>query len=66
MSIVTVALLFCVINLTGCLPTHRVQKRATLAEIVGDLTVEEPGIINENCKSFTATVVQLEITTALR
>lgn len=29
---------------------HVVQKRATLEEIVGDLTAEAPGILNEDSK----------------
>ena len=29
---------------------HVVQKRATLQDILGDLTAEEPGILNEDSK----------------
>ena len=31
-------------------PQHLLQKRATLEDIVGDLTAEAPGILNEDSK----------------
>ena len=44
--------LCCFISLAVCKPVHMRQKRATLAETVGDLTAAQSGIINENGNSL--------------
>lgn len=43
------ALCIC-ISLVGCRPLHIRQKRTTKEDIVGDLTAEEAGILNQDCK----------------
>ena len=36
--------------LVGAKPAHEVQKRATVAEVLGDLTAGAAGILNEDSK----------------
>ena len=48
----TALVLWICITLAACRP-HILQKRATVAETVGDLTAEEAGIINEEGELLT-------------
>ena len=46
--------------LVGAKPAHEVQKRATVAEVLGDLTAGASGILNEDSKYCSYSYIHCE------